>query len=228
MVKTFTGMKKLNFADVVAFTLCLVPYLVWIMIQDSLPEKLPIHWNISGEVDGWTSKYKVLLFMLTMNVISMATYLLLRFIDRIDPKRTAQLNKAIALKVGLAIVAFSSAISILILIPKDGTFSVNSMAFGLTGVLFTFLGNLMYNIKPNYFIGIRLPWTLENDNNWKFTHRLAGVVWFAGGIICVITSLLIPPQPMFVVLLSVTALLVLIPSIYSFVLYRRSKDTEVS
>jgi len=221
-------MKKINFVDVVAFTLCLIPYVLWIAILDSLPEKLPIHWNISGEVDGWTSKYKVLLFMLTMTTVSLITYFLVRFIDRIDPKRTAHLNKAIALKVGLGIVAFSSAVSILILIPKDGTFSVNSMAFGLTGVLFTFLGNLMYNIKPNYFIGIRLPWTLENDNNWKLTHRLAGVVWFAGGIICVLTSLLIPPQPMFVVLLSITALLVLIPSVYSFMLYRRSKNPEIS
>jgi uncharacterized membrane protein len=162
-----------------------------------------------------------------MTVFSLIAYFLVRFIDRIDPKRTAHLNKSVALKVGIGIVAFSSAVSILILIPKDETFSVNSIAFGLTGVLFTFLGNLMYNIKPNYFIGIRLPWTLEDDNNWKLTHRVAGVVWFAGGIVCLMTSLLIPAKPMFVVLLSVTALLVLIPSVYSFVLYRRSKDHGV-
>lgn len=220
-------MKTFKFVDVVAFTLCLIPYVLWIVLRDSFPEKLPIHWNISGEVDGWTSRYEVLLFMLTMTVFSLIAYFLVRFIDRIDPKRTAQLNKSVALKVGIGIVAFSSAVSILILIPKDETFSVNSIAFGLTGVLFTFLGNLMYNIKPNYFIGIRLPWTLEDDNNWKLTHRVAGVVWFAGGIVCLMTSLLIPAKPMFVVLLSVTALLVLIPSVYSFILYRRSKDHGV-
>jgi uncharacterized membrane protein len=82
----------------------------------------------------------------------------------------------------------------------------------------------MYNIKPNYFIGIRLPWTLENDDNWKHTHRLAGISWFIGGIISAILSLLISPKTMFPVFIGITMLLVLIPGVYSFMLFKRAKN----
>ena len=46
----------------------------------------------------------------------------------------------------------------------------------LTGLLFMFIGNLMYSIKPNYFAGIRLPWTLSSDDNWRATHKVGGIV----------------------------------------------------
>lgn len=63
------------------------------------------------------------------------------------------------------------------------------MIFPLIGLLFVFLGNVMYSLKPNYFAGIRVPWTLDSDDNWKATHRVAGIVWFAGGLLFLICAL---------------------------------------
>jgi uncharacterized membrane protein len=194
------------------------------MLSDSLPEKLPMHWNIKGEVDGWTTKGQLPFFLLAMTAIGAFTYLLLRFIKRIDPKRTAQLNENRALKVGIGIITFMTAINLLILMPKGDTLNITTVVLVMVSFLFTFLGNVMYNIKANYFIGIRLPWTLENDDNWKHTHRLAGILWFVGGIISAILSLLISPNTMFPIFIGITMLLVLIPSTYSFILFKRSKN----
>jgi uncharacterized membrane protein len=217
-------MTKVKFIDLFAFILCIIPFVTWFMLSDSLPEKLPIHWNARGEVNGWTTKQQVPIFLLSLTAIGAITYILLRFIRRIDPKRNAQLNETITLKVGIGIITFITAINLLLLMPKGDTFKMTTVVFVMVSLLFTFLGNLMYNIKPNYFIGVRLPWTLENDDNWKHTHRLAGITWFIGGIVSAILSLLLPQQTMFPVFIGITIILVLIPSIYSYMLFKRSKN----
>lgn len=217
-------MTKARFVDLVAFIVCVIPFIAWFALRDSLPEKLPIHWNAEGQVDGWTRKEKLPLFILMMTGISALTYLLLRFIKRIDPKRTAQLNEGIATKIGVGVITFMTAVNLLLLIPKDETFNMTKAVLVMVSLLFTFLGNLMYNIKPNYFIGIRLPWTLENEENWKQTHRIAGILWFGGGILCASLALLLQPKATFPIFIIVTVILVLIPSIYSFVLFKKSNN----
>lgn len=167
-------MTKVRFVDWVALILCAIPFIAWFFLRDSLPERLPIHWDSEGQIDGWTGKDKLPLFLMLMTGISTTTYLLLRFIKRLDPKRTAQLNEGIALKIGVGIIIFMTAVNLLLIIPKDETFDMTRVVLVMVSLLFAFLGNLMYNIKPNYFVGIRLPWTLENEENWRQTHRVAG------------------------------------------------------
>jgi uncharacterized membrane protein len=146
---------------------------------------------------------------------------MLRFIKKIDPKRAAQLNEAVAVKIGLGIVTFLAAINILIVVPHTNRFNTTTIVLLLASLLLTFVGNFMYNIKPNYFIGIRLPWTLGNENNWKLTHRFAGITWFIGGIISAILSMFIGPKTMFIIFVAITIFLFLVPSVYSFILYKR-------
>jgi uncharacterized membrane protein len=93
----------------------------------------------------------------------------------------------------------------------------------LVGLLFAFIGNIMLNIKPNYFAGIRTPWTLESEDNWCATHRLAGKLWFAGGILITILTLLIPSKAGFVVFMCCVGVLVLIPAIYSYLYFKKSR-----
>jgi uncharacterized membrane protein len=161
-----------------------------------------------------------------MTAIGAMTYLLLRFIKHIDPKRTAQLNETIALKVGIGVISFMTAINLLLLMPKGDTFNITTVVFVMVSLLFAFLGNVMYNIKPNYFIGIRLPWTLEDENNWKHTHRLAGIVWFIGGIVSASLVLAMEPKMVFPIFIGITMLLVLIPSVYSFMIFRKRKHHQ--
>ncbi|MDP9040747.1 MAG: SdpI family protein, partial [Bacteroidota bacterium] len=91
------------------------------------------------------------------------------------------------------------------------------------GLLFAFIGNYMHNIKPNYFAGFRLPWTLENEENWKKTHALAGKLWFVGGIFISVICLLLPPKPSIAAFYTIMIVITLIPCVYSYRLYRKQK-----
>jgi uncharacterized membrane protein len=216
-------MTKLKFIDLLAILLCITPFVAWFIVKDCLPERIPIHWNARGEVDGWTNSNQLLVHLLIMSAVGAISYLLLRFIKYIDPKRTAQMNETIALKLGLGIIAFMTGISLVVLLPKGESFNTSTAVFVMVSLLFTFLGNMMYNIKPNYFIGIRLPWTLEDENNWKHTHRLAGIVWFVGGIVSAVLVLALGPKTGFPFFIGITVLLVTIPGVYSFLLFRRTR-----
>lgn len=216
-------MTRIKTVDFIVLAIALMPFALWLMIRDSLAERIPIHWNAVGEVDGWADKGHVPLFLGFIAVTGIGVYLLLRFIKYIDPKRTAELNERTGIKIGAGLVIFLSALNVLIILPDTGPLDITTTVFVLVGLLFAFLGNAMYNIKPNYLIGIRLPWTLENEDNWKKTHRLAGIVWFVGGIVAAGLMLLLNARQRFPVFIGITAALALIPSVYSFVLFRKSR-----
>jgi uncharacterized membrane protein len=91
------------------------------------------------------------------------------------------------------------------------------------GLLFAFLGNIFYSLKPNYFIGIRTPWSLEDEQNWRRTHQLAGKVWFAGGLLIILLSMLLPLQAAIIAFISITLIISIIPIVYSFQIYQRTK-----
>jgi uncharacterized membrane protein len=81
----------------------------------------------------------------------------------------------------------------------------------------------MHNIKPNYFAGIRLPWTLENEENWKKTHLLAGKLFFAGGLLIAILCLLTPVIISIILFITITIIVTIIPGVYSYRLYKKQK-----
>jgi uncharacterized membrane protein len=221
-------MRRIKGADIAAVIISLLPFLLFIALHDFLRDRVAIHWNAAGEADGWTESDRLPVYFGAMAALGLGVYLLLRSIKKIDPKRTAQLNEGIAIKVGIGIVTFISAISSLIVLPIPNDLNITSIILVMVSLLFTFLGNLMYHIKPNYFIGIRLPWTLENENNWRHTHRLAGITWFIGGIISATLSMLIQPKTMFIIFIGITFLLVLVPGIYSFILFKRTNGQRQS
>ena len=94
--------------------------------------------------------------------------------------------------------------------------------FAGVGLLLCLIGNYMHTIKPNYFAGLRLPWTLNNEDNWRKTHLLAGKLWFIGGLATAILCLLVPDTVAIVLFFIATIVLVLVPVIYSYRLYRKN------
>src|SRR5438309_3934620 len=100
-------------------------------------------------------------------------------------------------------------------------FRVDKIIFPVVGLFFAFMGNVMHSIKPNYFAGLRTPWTLEDPDNWRATHRLAGKLWFAGGLVTTVAVLLLPTVAGFIVFMGILAVLVLIPIIYSYRYFKK-------
>lgn len=211
-----------------------IRYLIWPILVapaaylafawNKLPEKVPMHYNIRGEIDRYGSKTEMLVMMGIIISINVAVYFLLVNINKIDPKKkyTAE-NLPRMRKLAFAISLFMSSLACFIIYsslhPAD-KFNTQFIVIA-TGLLFVIIGNYMYNIKPNYFAGLRLPWTLESEDNWKQTHLLGGKLWFAGGFLIVLGGFLLPATAQLILLLSVAALITIIPVVYSYRLYKK-------
>lgn len=144
--------------------IAVLPFIYLAFIWNNLPDKIPMHWNGSGEIDRYGDKKELVLMLFLLTGI---TYFVFLVIPKIDPKQKLQNmgNKLNNLRLILGI--FMSALAIGIVYSTQQKSSNPSFVFVIIGLLFTFLGNYFKTIKPNYFIGIRTPWTLENEEVWK-------------------------------------------------------------
>ena len=88
------------------------------------------------------------------------------------------------------------------------------------------LGNYFKVIKQNYFLGIKTPWTLESEEVWKLTHILAGKLWIVGGLLIVIFSLIITENINFYIFLSITAIISIVPIVYSYLIFKELKKSN--
>lgn len=200
-------------------TIIPLPYLAY--VWNTLPESVPMHWNGSGEIDRYGNKSELIWVTLSLTFL---TYILLLIIPAIDPKKKlAQMgNKYFMIKLTLLFCLTGTALYI---IESARNASLLNMKFFFTLIGFVILvfGNYMKTLRSNYFIGIRTPWTLENENVWKSTHHMAGILWFAGGVIIIITSLAINIDYLFPTFFTILILISIIPAVYSYIEYRRLK-----
>lgn len=200
--------------------IALIPFIYLAFIWNQLPETVPMHWNIKGEIDRYGSKNQL---WLTTFMIAGIGYFLFLVLPKIDPKGklNSMGNKLNHLRFALSI--FMSAMAIFIIYSVQQSESKLTFIFILIGLLFTILGNYFKTIKPNYFIGIRTPWTLENEEVWKKTHLFGGKLWFVAGLLIFILSLIIPDNYSFYVLITVTVIISILPIIYSYLEFKKLK-----
>jgi uncharacterized membrane protein len=191
------------------------------IIWNTLPEEVPTHWNYKGEVDKWGDKYSLIALLFLLPVL---TYVLMLVIPKIDPKKKIELMGGKYYQLKFILVLFMSTLAFIILnISVNQSTSSSNLIFIPIGVLFIVLGNYFKVIQPNYFIGIKTPWTLESKEVWKLTHTLAGKLWIAGGLIIVLTSLTIAKSIFIYVFLVTIAIITLVPVIYSYVKFKELK-----
>lgn len=197
------------------WVIIIIPIAYLVYIWGSLPETVPIHFNASGEADGWGSKNTLIWLPLAMTI---GTYLLMLIIPKIDPKKTLDQmgNKYDLIK--FFMVLFMSILSCFIIYSaKTGSIgSEGNWIFVLSGTMVAVLGNYFQSIKPNYFIGIRTPWTLESEKVWKKTHRLAGRLWVPVGILLAFLPFVLNKGVYMTVFFILLTVIVLIPLVYSY------------
>ncbi len=206
----------------------LIPWVYLLSIWHSLPERIPIHFGIDGTPDKYGQRNQVFFITGTLTLVSVLVYLLLTNIYKLDPKGWVAKQPGIFLKIAMVIVVFVSGISIIGLnwMTNQRTIGLN-LVLVMMGLLLAYVGNVMHSIKPNYFAGFRLPWTLENEENWRATHLLGSKIWFAGGILIAILALFIKPFAMFFVMAGIVLVMLIIPTVYSYRIFVRSKHNNV-
>ena len=212
-------MEKLK-KEIPFIAIALIPFAYLVYIWNRLPEKVPMHWNGAGEIDRYGDKKErvVMLFMLVG-----ITYIISFVIPFIDPKQKLQNigNKLNNLRMILTL--FMSGLALFILYSVEQKNSNPGFVFVIIGLLFAFLGNYFKTIKPNYFIGIKTPWTLENEEVWKKTHELGGKLWFVGGLLMALTFVL-PNNIQFYTFMGITAVITIIPIVYSYRIFNKIKN----
>ncbi len=205
--------------EIPIITVVALPFIYLAYIWNKLPEKVPIHWNIKGEIDRFGNKSELLLIPILLPLL---IYIILLIIPKIDPKNRIRkmCNKYQQMKILLT--TFMSILALFIIYSaKNQSFANNNYIVLLIGLVYIILGNYLKFIKVNYFIGIRTPWTLESEIVWEKTQKLGGKIWFIGGILIVFLSLLLDKQLAFILFIIITVIIIVTPVIYSYLLYKK-------
>lgn len=218
---------KLNIADSIIFIIILLPFAYLAYVYNTLPAQVPVHFTASGEVNDFASKQSMWGILALTAGASIFVFLLLRYLPNIDPKKAAKSSSAIFNKIAVAVVLLICAINFLVInAAQTGAFKFFPVFPVLMGVFFSFMGNMMYSIKPNYFAGIRTPWTLESEETWRLTHRFGGRLWFFGGLGLAVVCLFLPQQASAYVLVGGILVLAVIPVVYSYIIYKKLQAGE--
>jgi uncharacterized membrane protein len=157
------------------------------LLYPRLPDRLPTHWNIHGQVDGTMSKMNGLLVSLGINL---GLYVLLLAIPYLDPKKKMEQFRETYGWIRLSMHIFMALLFVAMMAYSLGyKIPMDRIVPALVSILIIILGNLMGKMRPNYFVGIRTHWTLENPAVWQKTHRISGPIWVAAGLLGLVGSL---------------------------------------
>ena len=202
----------------------LLPIAIGLLLWDQLPGTMATHWGVDGAVDGTSSKW-VGVFVLPL--IMAGFNLLCILATGIDPKQAEKNRKVMQVVFWIMpIVSILSSCAVY-MAALGKAFQMAMLLPLLLGAMFIFIGNYLPKAAQNRFYGIKLFWTLHNEENWNKTHRLAGKLWVVGGFL-ILPTVLLPLKWMVTTLLIVTFAMILLPIIYSYCIYRKHKAQGVS
>jgi uncharacterized membrane protein len=197
------------------FIIAAVGVAAW--LYPGIPEQVPSHWNVRGEVDSYMPKpWGVVVLPLAAILV----FIMMRLIPVISPNgyRTEPFANVMYI-FQVAMVGFTSLVAILVLLEASGVnVHLNEVIFGALGALFIVIGNYLGKVRKNFFLGIRTPWTLASDEVWARTHRIAGRLFVLYGLIMLAGMFVMIPPVVFLVMVGV---IVLVPVVYSYVVYRK-------
>jgi uncharacterized membrane protein len=188
------------------------------------PDQIPVHWNLSGQVDRYSGKVEGLLLLPFM---ALGIVLLLRLLPRIDPmrERYAEFGTAYALA-GVAIVALLAVVQAMLLLWTFGVqFNAGLVVGVAVGGLLIVLGFVLGDVRRNWFMGVRTPWTLSSERSWNQTHRQARWVFQVMGGVVILASILESAWALTtVVVVCLAGALWLV--VYSYLVWRADPDRD--
>ncbi len=193
----------------------LIPIIIGIILWNQLPDTIVTHWGINNEPDGYSSKafavFGLPLLLLVIHWVCVFATKLDKKSKDISPKMLS-----IVLWICPAISLVMNTMVYLIALGKEIRFVSGVIIF--MGLLFIIIGNYLPKCRQSYTMGIKLPWTLNDEENWNKTHRFAGALWVIGGIVMLATAIF----ESFIIFFTIVALMVIVPTIYSYLYYRKN------
>jgi uncharacterized membrane protein len=195
-----------------------------------LPERVPLHWDFQGRVDRYGSRLELLVWGPALIV---GTWLVLEVVRRVDPRwlkrRPVEADaprtetEGARETVECLLISFVAALHVGLLLIGAGAFRDPSRILAILLAAFLLvLGNFVGRVRPNWFIGIRTPWTLSSDEVWRRTHRLAARLMVALGLVLFPLAAVLPDRAALVASLTGLLAAALLPAAWSYVYWRRA------
>jgi uncharacterized membrane protein len=215
-------MKTTFIKELPLILIVLIPFVYLAAIWNSLPAQIPMHYNINGDIDRYGNKNEIIIIPFMLPVLA---YLIFLVMPKIDPKKKIEKmgNKYHWLRY-IFVIAFSVLATYVIYMSQVAKESQPLAIFMILGILFAVLGNYFQSIKSNYFIGIRTPWTLESENVWKKTHKLAGKIWLICGLLLVLLGFILPLKIYSILFIICAVLMAGIPIVYSYFAFKEENN----
>ena len=201
---------------IITSLIILIPIVIGLILWDKLPDQVPVHWNMSGEVDDYATKTQA---VFAMPLVLVAFQWICVLGTSLDPKKQNINDKMFTLVLWIIPIISLLCNSMVYATALGHKVSVEIIMPLFMGALFIVIGNYLPKCKQSYTMGIKLPWTLDDEENWNKTHRMAGFLWVIGGVVIMATAFLGAFWLFFIVLIP----MVIVPTVYSYLLYKKSK-----
>lgn len=221
--KGVTAAMKNKWSKILFWFFALLPFLISAAFYSRLPAQVAVHFDASGAPNGYASR-AVAAFGLPAFYVGMI--LLVFVMMKIDP-RSENINRSPqmrAVALWSPVILFNLLQVVILLMAVHVRLNISVILNIAVGVLFMGIGNYLPKCKPNYTVGIKLPWTLANEENWRKTHRFAGPLWIVGGVIIALSAFWAPAWVW--VVIAVTVLVSLVPAVYSYLIFRRGRSNK--
>lgn len=212
-------LKQYKWKLLITSLVTILPIFAGILLWSRLPEQIATHFGVNGQADGWSSKAFA---VFALPSILLGAHLFCIILTATDPKQKNIGRKPIgllfwimpvvSLVMNAALYAYALGIGI----------SITFICISLLGILQIFLGNFLPKVQQNYTFGYKLPWTLNDTENWNRTHRVAGWCMVGSGILLIATALM---KNIYVILVSLI-LTALVPAVYSYLYDQRHRQGQ--
>lgn len=197
----------------------LLPVLIGLILWNKLPDNIVTHWNADWQADGWSSKEMVVFGMPALMTLF---HLIAVCATMVDPKKKNISNKIMNI-VFCLIPAISWVVMIIIYATALGkSVNIGLIVNLLMGIIFVIIGNYLPKSRQNYTVGMKLPWALDDEENWNKTNRFSGYMLVICGIVFIINAFFLSAIPIILVIVCT----LIVPVIYSYVIYKKGKSEQ--
>ena len=214
-----TIMKKKS--DIYNLTIITIGFLVSIILYNKLPDLIPMHWNIDGEINSYGPK---ILMAFLSPILMLLMWSSMLYFPKIDPKKDnyAKFEGSYTVITNVLVTFFFVIHIVTLSISLGYNIAMDKVIPFMLGILFVIIGKYLPKSKSNFFYGIKTPWTLTSDEVWEKTHRLGGKLFIIAGLIILVSSLLFKGNIEFIILLISILIASIIPVIASY-FYAKNK-----
>lgn len=194
----------------------LIPIIIGMILWNQLPDTIATHWGVNNQPNGFSSK---IFAVFGMPAVLLGIHWLCMIATTFDKKSKNMNPKVLSLVLWIcpALSLLMSAIVYLTALGKE--IKVGFIVILFMGLLFIIIGNYLPKCKQSYTMGIKLPWTLKDEENWNKTHRFAGPLWVIGGVVIMATAIFESP----IVFGVIVGVMVITPVVYSYLHYKNNR-----